>query len=180
LRLTAIIAFPLGIGGSFFAVPIIGLLYGAEYAPAIPAMQLLSWSAALIILRDTFRQALIASGNQNLDLRSAATAVGANVILNFILIPPLNLVGAAIATVLSEIVWFTASIILFSRHVSKVNPLSYLSQPMIASVVMVAFYLFTRSIFWPVQAVLGVILYFLTLYLVGEQELRGLLEIRRV
>jgi hypothetical protein len=51
---------------------------------------------------------------------------------------------------------------------------------MIASVVMVAFYLFTRSIFWPVQAVLGVILYFLTLYLVGEQEMRGLLEIRRV
>jgi O-antigen/teichoic acid export membrane protein len=179
LRLTAIIAFPLGIGGTFFAVPIIGLLYGAEYSPAIPAMQLLSWSAALIILRDTFRQALIASGNQTLDLRSAAIAVGSNVILNFILIPPFNLVGAAIATVLSEVVWFTASIVLYSRNVSKVNPLSYLSQPVIASAVMVVFYLITCSIFWPVQAVLGVMLYFLTLYLVGERELRGLLEIRR-
>jgi O-antigen/teichoic acid export membrane protein len=179
LRLTAIIAFPLGIGGTFFAAPIISLLYGAEYAPAIPAMQLLVWSAALIILRDTFRQALIASGNQKLDLRSAMTAVGSNVVLNFILIPRYSLVGAAVATVISEVVWLSVSLYLFSSNVSKVNPLSYLTQPVIAALLMAVFYLLARSIFWPLQAALGVIFYFMALYMLGERELRGLLEIRR-
>lgn len=179
LRLTAIIALPLGVGGTFFAAPIIGLLYGAEYAPAIPAMALLAWSAALIILRDTFRQALIASGNQNLDLRSAAVAVGVNVVLNFILIPRFNIVGAAIATVLSEVAWFSAALLLFSRNVSKVNPFTYLTQPVIASVVMGAFYFLTSALFWPVQALLGVVIYFLSLYLLGEREIRSLLPVRR-
>ena len=180
LRLTAIIAFPLGIGGTFFAAQIIGLLYGSAYSPAVPAMQLLAWSAALIILRDTFRQALIASGNQKLDLRSAVIAVATNVVLNFILIPSYSLVGAAIATVVSEVVWLSVSLLLFSRNVSKVNPFSYLAQPLIASLLMMVFYFLTGALFWPIQAVLGVIFYFMVLYLLGERELRGLLEIRRV
>ena len=113
LRVTAIFALPLGVGGTFFAAPIISILFGPEYANSIPAMQLLSWSATLIILRDTFRQGLIASGNQGLDLTSAGAAVFFNVILNIILIPRFGILGAATATIISEVVWLICFHIFF-------------------------------------------------------------------
>lgn len=176
LNLTAIFALPLGIGGTFMAGPIINLLFGPDYSPAVPAMRLLSWSASLIILRDTFRQALIAADKQHLDLRAAGTAVVSNVILNFILIPRFGIVGAATATILSEIVWLSVAAYYYSRFVSHVNPLSHLFNPVIAAIGMAAWFYLGSPVFWPIQAVLAVLVYFGVLYLLGEREVRSFLR----
>jgi O-antigen/teichoic acid export membrane protein len=170
LRLTAIFALPLGVGGTFLAAPLIQLLYGPDYAGAVPALQLLSWSACLIILRDTFRQGLIAARKQNLDLLSAASAVVFNVLFNFLLIPQFGIVGAAVATILSEIVWLSVSIWLFSRYVSRVYPWGYLRNPLIAAFAMGAWFYFSLTIFWFFQAAMGVLIYFGVLFILGEGE----------
>ena len=179
LRLTSIFALPLGVGGTFLAGPIINLLFGSQYAPAVPAMQLLSWSASLIILRDTFRQALIAANRQNLDLRSAVAAVISNVILNFVLIPRFGIAGAASATILSEIVWLTVATFYYARYLYPVNPMEHLINPIIAAIAMGLWFYFTPSIFWPIQAILSVIVYFGVLFLIGEREVRAILQLRK-
>ena len=173
LRVTAIFALPLGVGGTFFAAPIILLLFGPAYANSIPAMQLLSWSAALIIFRDTFRQGLIASGNQRLDLTSAGVAVFFNVLLNIILIPLFGILGAAAATILSEVVWLIVSTYFFSRNVFRVSPYSYLLHPLVAAIPMVVWYYLATPLFWPISAIIGILIYFGILLIIGEREVRS-------
>lgn len=173
LRLTSIFAIPLAIGGTFLAAPIIELLYGPGYTPAIPAMQLLSWSACFVIIRGTFRQALIASGNQKLDFFSAGLAVLINIGMNLFLIPRYGFLGAALATVLSDGIWFLSVVIFVIRQVAAVKLMSILAYPLLAALVMGSMLYLLRPVFWPLQAAVGVATYFAVLVVVGEKEVRS-------
>lgn len=179
LRLTAIFALPLGVGGTFFAAPIILLLFGPEYQNAIPAMQLLSWAATLVILRGNFRQALNAADYHNLDLRCAAIAVGFNVALNLVLIPNFGILGAASATIASEVIWFTFASYYFWRYVSKVSLLSPLIRPVLAAAAMGAGLLLSGPLFWPLKAILACASYFGILFVLGDREVRSWTRIAR-
>ena len=137
LRLTAVCAIPIGVGGSFLSAPLIALLFGDAYADSAPVLQILAWSATLVVLRGTFRQALAATGNQRLDLYCAAGASLVNIALNFALIPLLGIIGAAIATLISEVVWVSAAVLLSARLVPIPAVTSQLARPLAAGIVMV-------------------------------------------
>src|SRR5262249_25718345 len=136
LRLTAIFALPLGVGGVFLADPIIKLLVGPTYVESVPVFQILSWSAVLVILRGTYRQALNAAHLSRLDLRCAATSVALNIALNLILIPLYGIIGAAIATVVAESLWLMMAAYHSNRYITQVNPIALLFPPLIAAAAM--------------------------------------------
>lgn len=177
LRLMTIFAIPLAIGGYFLSESVIGLLFGSDYSNSIKAMQILCWSAALVILRGTFRQALNASGRQRLDLRCAIIAVGVNIVLNLLLIPRYGVLGAAASTVFSELVWLINASHLFYRYVSRISLLPHLRQTMIGAFVLVLFFLLTPDVFWLLRAILSVLIYLGILLLVGETEVRSWLQL---
>jgi O-antigen/teichoic acid export membrane protein len=85
------------------------------------ALQILSWSAVLVILRGTFRQAFNAAGRQRLDFACAATSVGANLALNALLIPRYGIPGAATATLVSEGIWFGSAVRFFSSRLARIG-----------------------------------------------------------
>lgn len=174
--LTSVFSIPIGVGGTFLALPIINLLFGPEYQNSVPAMQILAWSAMLVILRGTFRQALNAAGHQTLDLRSAGISVLVNLMVNLLLIPRFGILGAATATVISEFVWLTTAWYLFSRNVAPINLLGFLFQPCLAAIVMALWMLVTPAIFWPIRAVIGLLIYFSVLLLLGDNEVRSWIE----
>ncbi len=173
LRIAMIFALPLGIGGVFFAPAIIGLLYGSEYDQSILVLQVLSWSAVLVIMRGTFRQSLVAAGKQKLDLGSGTAAVALNVTLNLVFIWQYGMIGAAVATVLADLVWLIFVHFFFNRSIMKINILDFLKRPLFAAVVMGAGLYLLLPIIWPLRAVLGIAIYFLTLLLTGEKEVRS-------
>jgi len=105
LHLTLLASLPLVIVGSAFPGEVIASLFGAAYRDAGPALRLLAWSALLVVARGTLRQALCASGHQRADLWAAAGATAVNVGLNLLCIPRWGILGAAAATVASEVVW---------------------------------------------------------------------------
>jgi O-antigen/teichoic acid export membrane protein len=178
-RLTSIFAVPLGIGGVFLAGPVIDLLFGAAYSNSVPAFQILSWSATLVILRGTYRQSLNAAGRSKLDLRCAGASAALNVVLNLLLIPRYGILGAAIATVAAEVLWLTLASHYFHRLVAPVRLLPFLWQPAVASLVMAACFLVTEPLFWGLQAVLAVSAYFGTLLLLGGTEVLSWAQGRR-
>jgi O-antigen/teichoic acid export membrane protein len=159
LWLTALVAAPLGLGGTLCAEPIISLLFGPAYAPAVPALQILAWAMALIILRDTYRQAFNAVRRPRLDLRCAGISVGLNVVLNVLLIPRYGMRGAAVATLVSETLWLTMAAYYFSRDVMPVRLLPLLWQPGVAALAMGAVFMLTQPLFWAVRALLSVLVY---------------------
>ncbi len=168
LRLTAIVALPIGVGGAFLSEPIIGLLFGPAYLPAVVVAQVLSWSAVLVVLRGTFRQSLNASGHQRMDLACALTAVSLNVGLNLVLIPRHGIAGAAAAAVVSEAAWLALAAFFFNTRVARAGLLQPLAAPAIAASAMAGTLWLAQSTFWVVQACLGFVAYAAVLFVLYQ------------
>lgn len=95
-------AVPVVLGGFLLAPQIIDVMFGAEYAPASVALQVLIWSIPLALVRDVPVIALMASGREDQVLRTTGISALTNLGLNALLIPPYGMAGAAAATVLTE------------------------------------------------------------------------------
>jgi O-antigen/teichoic acid export membrane protein len=97
---------PLVVGFFFASAHLVRFVYGEAYLPAAAALRILVWVGALMFVNAFQGVFLIAANRQN-DLL-LATAVGAlsNIVFNVIFIPSWSLYGAALATVLSEILVF--------------------------------------------------------------------------
>src|SRR5690606_8655238 len=103
VRLTAVVGVGLGVGGSMLARPGFELLYGAQYLDSVLPFQILIWSVTLLFINRNFRVLLVSFDHQRYQLLVVASAAGLNVGLNLLLIPLYGLAGAAVATVLSEL-----------------------------------------------------------------------------
>ena len=178
-RLTSIFAVPIGVGGVFLAGPAIDLLFGADYSNSVQVFQILCWSGSLVILRGTYRQSLNAAGRATLDLRCAGASAGLNVALNLLLIPRYGILGAAVATVVAEMLWFTLAAYYFQHHVAPLRLLPFLFHPALAGIAMAGCFLVSQPLFWGFQAVLSVVVYFGTLLLLGGTEALSWLQGRR-
>jgi O-antigen/teichoic acid export membrane protein len=172
-NLSSIFSVPFALGGIFFAGPIILLLFGAEYARSAPVMQLLALALGITLLRGTYRNGLAAAGYQHLDLLSAGLAVSANLLLNIYLIPRLGMTGAALATIGSELTWLVTSRLYFTRKITKIGFGKHLVRPLIAGFLMVLAFYLAREVYWPIQATLGLAVYFGGLLILGEGEVRS-------
>ena len=96
---------------TILAKPVIGILYGEAYYPAIPALQLIVWYTTFSYLGSVRNIWILAEQKQKyLWIINLSGALG-NVILNFILIPEFGILGAAFASLVTQI--FTNVIIGF-------------------------------------------------------------------
>jgi len=77
----------------------LNLFFGSEYVAAAPALRLLAFGFMLNNLFGPNGPMLVAMGKPMFLLWAGLAAAGANVILNIALIPPLGIVGAAVASV---------------------------------------------------------------------------------
>ncbi|MFW9875781.1 MAG: flippase [Candidatus Thorarchaeota archaeon] len=134
-RLMVTVAIPLAFGGTMLALPIINLLYGQEYLDGTLAFQILVWTAAIIYISIVYGNSLQACDRQKISLIGVGIGAGINIILNFILIPYFSLNGAAIATLLTELLVFIFMYFQLNKF-AKVNFARYILKPFIASIIM--------------------------------------------
>ncbi len=86
------------------AAVIVPLIYGESYAYAAPAFAVLSLALPLFFLNYALTHQVIGWDGQRAYLAIVTTALAANVTANFLLIPSQGIVGAAVSTLLTEIV----------------------------------------------------------------------------
>jgi O-antigen/teichoic acid export membrane protein len=158
------------VGGTFLAGPVIALLYGDAFRDSVPVLQIICWSATLIMLRGPLRLSLCAADHQQLDLRSAIIGTFTNVGLNLVLIPVYGMIGAAMATVCADIIWYAISAWYFSVHIRRLRPLEFLLRPVFAGGIMSLVFVLMGSWYWLLQAALACLAYFSTLLIVGERS----------
>lgn len=103
-KIMVLIGFPIGMGTLIIADKIILLVYGNQFLGSVIALQILIWSTVLIFLRSPLER-LLESSNKQLSV-TKIFVLGAifNTILNIILIPQFSYVGAAIITILTDII----------------------------------------------------------------------------
>lgn len=99
-----LVAVPLVILGKLFAAPIVTLVFGAAYAPAIPAFQLLIFTILIVYPATLLGNAVFAYDQQKSFLTFVLVAIFGNAIFNFLLIPTYGIEGAAISTIITQLI----------------------------------------------------------------------------
>jgi O-antigen/teichoic acid export membrane protein len=167
LMVTAVL--PLAVGGTILAKPIINLLYGPGYDAATVIFKILVWHFAFECIYSVFARGLLACSRAKERLKIITIMTVGNVMLNFLLIPPLGVKGAALATVLVRFFGF----FLFQKEFNKIVRIpihNYIFKPALASVIMGLF------IYWGAKGLdlnpfllisAGLSIYLISLYALG-------------
>ncbi len=102
-----LIMFPVAVGLTCLSREAVLLVGGAEYVSSSPALQLLGIAAVFSIYGGLVTACLnVALGRERDNLIAGFLAAGANFVLNLFLIPYLGIFGAAISTIVAELVVF--------------------------------------------------------------------------
>lgn len=135
MSLTLLLMIPITLLGALSAPLLIKIFFGDEYVQAIPALRILVWVLIPLAVSNTYGcLVLIPAGLFNQFLVSVGAGALANVILNVILIPKFSYLGAAVATLIAQVV---AGIFAFnlSKNVLRIGFSKYLSKPLIISLI---------------------------------------------
>jgi O-antigen/teichoic acid export membrane protein len=97
------IALPITALLAIFAPEIVVVLGGHKYVRAAPVLAILALALGLSYLNGVFGSALLALGQQRRLVWLTMAALGINVVVNLLLIPPWGIIGAAVAVVISEV-----------------------------------------------------------------------------
>ncbi|MBP3710645.1 MAG: polysaccharide biosynthesis C-terminal domain-containing protein [Treponema sp.] len=119
--ITILLVLPATAGLFLLANPLVLLFSGANYAPAIVPMKIMTPVIIMIAIASfTGTQLLPALGKEKISLYSYIIGATVNSTFNFIFIPKLGAAGAGIATVIAEsLVTFTQTIYCFKMFNSK-------------------------------------------------------------
>jgi len=155
-----IIGLPITIGIILLADKFILLFYDSGYANSIMALQILSGIIAIGFLNWLSGTALNSINKQK--LFAAVVGFGAvfNILLNLLLIPKYSLIGAGIATVLTELLVFISMHYFASKYVYKINLLRVMAKPILAGAIMGIFIFYFRNINLLLLIISSIIIYF--------------------
>ena len=110
-RYVSFVVIPLCVGTVVFASPIISLLFGQEYLPGIIALQILAAGMLFFTLYTISSSIAQGLGNPRLPMYVLIGGTTLDLVLSLLLVPPMGINGAAIATTLASL--FIMSILMW-------------------------------------------------------------------
>jgi O-antigen/teichoic acid export membrane protein len=113
-----VIAVPLASGLFVLAPRFINLLFEPEFSDAGLALRWLSIAFFIMFIRISFTAVFNSAGKQHLFAVYIGISTAINILLNLLLIPKYNILGASISAIVSE---FTVVLIAFPRLLKYVN-----------------------------------------------------------
>ena len=145
MKLTSIISFPMGLGMSVLAHPIMDLVYNTmgksrqcEIFISAEIMQLYALATILIAISTPICGMLQAVGRADLSLKILTIGMVLKVVLNYILvgIPEINIQGAGVGTLVCYLFVCVSGIILLNRETKlKLNLSSIFVKPLVCGLV---------------------------------------------
>lgn len=179
-----LLAMPIAFGIASLAPEIILTVYGADFFNSILPLKISIFGLIFIFLYFPVGALLNATGRQTVNTVFMGLTMGANIMLNLVLIPRYGAVGAAIAAVSTNaFLWLTT--MLWATRV--LTPSGYVVQALIKTLVAVAamsaavFYL-KAVIFWPFTILVGAVVYVavhLLLRTLTKEDIQTMLKLFR-
>jgi len=161
-----LVMIPLSVATMFYSLDVIQLIYGHQYDAASSALCILIWTVCLLFVNGPGNTLLTASHKEVSVTKIYLIAAIFNIILNLILIPYLSFIGAAITTVLSDILIFIIQKFIIHKIGQKPAKKLYydIGKIIIGSLILAIALYFLKLNMW-VAIPVGIIIYFLTVYL---------------
>ncbi len=143
------VGLPAVVAGIFLAAPLIAILFGDAYAPAVPALRLLLANAGIVYVAMAHGNPLTAWSHERPYMRIVLGGAALNVVLNLLLIGPFGIVGAAGATLVTEAAVMVGMAALFRRVTGATHSAALLrTLPVVLVCGAVAWTAATRA--WPI------------------------------
>ncbi|HJQ68010.1 MAG TPA: oligosaccharide flippase family protein [Blastocatellia bacterium] len=162
---------------------VLSLIYPKEYAGGAPPLRVLAFGMLLFGLLYVLTTIISASGQPKVSLFTGLSALVASAMLNYLLIPPYGLKGAATATTAAMLIGVVAaSVYLLSKYRVLIRPVSALRIAGCAGLVyaLSIFYAPSSKVLIVAQLVVLSILYLALLLFTRELGRADLAAIRRV
>jgi O-antigen/teichoic acid export membrane protein len=178
-RIFFLLIIPVVVGLAAVAAPLTRLLAGEAYFTGYPAIWLVAFGSMALGLSDLGSSGCLVTNRTRLNARNQILAAVANLILNFILIPLLGFMGAALSTALSFLILAGLQAVSSARYLTWRWPFGSLWRVLTASAVMSASVLLLQTglpsdtTVWRVVSLLvsimaGGLTYGLVLWALGE------------
>ncbi|MDO5848687.1 MAG: flippase [Methanobrevibacter sp.] len=117
----SMVTIPICIACLFYSTDIIQFIYGHQYDQAAAVLEILIWTVCFLFINGAASTALNASHREYSVTKIYLGAAITNVALNLVLIPRYSYMGAATATVLSEIVILVLALFVLGKVGIKVS-----------------------------------------------------------
>ena len=180
LTMIITIAFPISVGTFLTAGKLVNIIYGSAYAPSVPSLRILALTLLTAFPVGVLIHGVFAHDRQKELVPLWGTGVVLNIALNLFLIPRQGIVGAATASLLSQI-------IVNSLIWIKMRKINYFSVADKLPLILLATFMMSVSILLLLQfnvniliiVPIAVLAYFGSLAFSGESPLRQIREIAR-
>jgi O-antigen/teichoic acid export membrane protein len=182
LRYLLLMALPIAVGSSALAPQVVPFLYGAGYAPAVPALMIVIWVVPLMFASEFLGYIVLVAGQERRVARAVLISTSVNVALNIILVPLLGFLAAAVMTVLTEALLVGQYVWLLREQLRRVDWGRTLVRPALAAGLMGGLALALQGLPLLLNAALCASAYgglLLALGVVGPDEWRFVRSMRR-
>jgi O-antigen/teichoic acid export membrane protein len=166
LKYGTILGLFFGFFGSFFAKPIIDVIFGGNFLEAVPSFQIIIWVVALNLMGISLPHALMTHDRYSYFRVNLYCGI-LNIILNFIFIPILGIMGAALSYLLSTFFWIASFyyIVCKKNDLLSIDLFGLLAKPLLSfSICGVFLYLFS-SVSAYITLALSLAIYICVLFL---------------
>jgi O-antigen/teichoic acid export membrane protein len=159
LRYLMIVALPLTIGIFMLSDDLIPFLFKAEYSPAAAVLMILIWVVPLQYASEFLGYVILIANRERIVARSVVISSAVNVLANLALVPLFGLRGAALMTVLTELVLVTQYVWLLRDQLRGLDWTRYLLRPLLAALAMGALIWALAPLPWVARALIGGVAY---------------------
>jgi O-antigen/teichoic acid export membrane protein len=178
LKYLTIIAIPIITGLYILAPQIIILLFKPEFYKSYIALQWLALWLFLIFLKHAYATALNSIGKQKIFSYIIGLTMILNVILNYILIPKYNILGACVATVISEFLTTIISMYALRKNARIKTNISIYLKIIFVSILMIIIYILIKDwnifMIFTISFIIYIILLFI-LKIISYKEINNLI-----
>lgn len=164
LKCILITMLPITVGVTFIADRAILLIYEPEFVSSGIALQILVWAVLFGSINYIIFNLLVAIERPILNTWAMGAGALVNVILNFILIPIMGFAGAAITTVVTNVLICVVGFCFVSKYLQKTVAWRMVVGPMVACVVMAGVLLCFGNINLLLLILLAATTYFVILF----------------
>jgi len=158
IKLCLALLLPIALTLGLLAQPLCRSFFGAEFVDAADPLRLLAPVVVLFGLMVLASVLVLSRSNPRRMVYTVAVAAVVNIGLNFALIPVLGDVGAALAMLLSMVVYASIALWLAVLEVGRINWASMLAAPAIAASAMAVPLLLLEGL-WPLAVLSGTVVY---------------------
>ena len=166
IKYLMMIIIPIAVATTLYSLDIIQLIYGHEYDAASSVLSILIWTVCLLFASGACNTLLNASYKEVSVTKIYLVAVIFNVVLNFFMIPHFSYNGAAITTVLTDLLIVTIQCYLIYKLGHRPNKKLYFDLMKIITVsgiLGIALYLLNLNMWLALP--FGIIIYFISVYI---------------